>query len=317
MKRLIATILLPLSLVPVALAVPHVAEQREDFRARYLERDALAVPDVPVERSVPVPAYRDEIPVLVYHGIGGEPSPWTVTHQAFAAQMAALDAAGFHTVDPVTYARFARGERVALPTRPVLITFDDGRLDSFRGADAVLERHGMRATMFAIAGATEEHSSVYLSADELRGMADSGRWDVQFHAGAGHTQITDGHGRERPFYAARERGETVAAYAERVRSDLDEGWERLHELVPEARHDVFAVPYSDYGQAAGGDPRLARIMRRALTERFTAAFVQRSELDPTRRGEAGIRSRFEPSPDTTAADLLRVLRRGTADDKEA
>ena len=70
--------------------------------------------------------------------------------------LAALDAAGFHTLDAETYARFARGEDVALPSRPVLVTFDDGRLDSFRGADAVLERYGMRATMFAIADAMRD-----------------------------------------------------------------------------------------------------------------------------------------------------------------
>lgn len=316
MRRLLAVLLLPLSLVPVALAIPHVAEQRDEFRARYLERDPLAVPATGPLPAAGVPEYRDRIPVLVYHGISDEESPWTHTQATFARHMAALDAAGFHTVSAATYARFARGERVALPSRPILVTFDDGRLDSFRGADAVLAEHGMRATMFAISDVVRDHSSIYLDAEELQGMADSGRWDVQFHAGEGHTQVTDASGRERPFYAATLPGEDLREYTARVTGDLVDGRAELGELVPQAGRELFAVPYSDYGQAPGGDPARAQVMRRVLTSRFAVTFVQRSSLEPTRRGQTGVRSRFEPRPDTTAEDLLRVLRNGLKD-KEA
>ena len=75
-----------------------------------------------------------------------------------------------------------------LPKRPILITFDDGRLDSYRGADKILAEHGFRATMFAIAGYVEEDSPFYLNWDELRRMAKSRRWDVQEHAGIGHIE---------------------------------------------------------------------------------------------------------------------------------
>ena len=42
-----------------------------------------------------------------------------------------------------------------LPAKPVLLTFDDGRLDSYRGADAPLQRMGMHAAMFVITGRIE------------------------------------------------------------------------------------------------------------------------------------------------------------------
>jgi hypothetical protein len=231
--------------------------------------------------------------------------------------MAALDAAGFHTLDAHTYARFARGEDVDLPPRPILITFDDGRLDSFRGADAVLEQHDFRATMFAIAGATVDASRTYLSADELSDMEASGRWDIQFHAGDGHQQIETASGRTRPFYGGLEPGESLAEFDDRVQDDLDDGREQLADMVPGAElGDLFSVPYSDYGQAPGGELPIAVTSLRSMTSRFTAVFIQRSELHPTRRGQHGLLTRYEPKPDTTPKDLLRVLRRGTAD-KEA
>ena len=50
--------------------------------------------------------------------------------------MAMLAADGFHAISIAQYARFAGGDVAALPDRPILITFDDGRLDSYQGADA-------------------------------------------------------------------------------------------------------------------------------------------------------------------------------------
>ena len=43
--------------------------------------------------------------------------------------------AGFESISLAQYTRFRRGDSRGLPARPVLITFDDGRLDSYRGAD--------------------------------------------------------------------------------------------------------------------------------------------------------------------------------------
>ena len=87
------------------------------------------------------------------------------------------------------YVRFLQGDTRNLPQRPILITFDDGRLDSYRGADKILAEHGFKATMFVIAGFVEERNSFYLNWDELRRMATSGRWDLQEHAGVGHVNV--------------------------------------------------------------------------------------------------------------------------------
>lgn len=313
MRKFLALLLLPLSIVPVALAVPYVADQHESFSARYLEREALAAPAVASVKYRPVAAYRDRVPVLVYHGINDDGSRYSQTRQDFADQMAALHADGFHTVSAADVARFARGERVPLPSRPVLITFDDGRVDSFRGADAVLERYGFRATMFAIAGVTTEASRTYLGPDELASMEDSGRWDIQVHAGEGHTRI-DGN---RPYYGALESGESLDEFTTRVGDDLDGARSRLARAVgDDGLGDLFAVPYSDYGQSPGGDAVVAMLSLQAMTQRFTGVFVQSSTVEPVTRGQSGLLSRFEPTRDINANDLLRTLRRGTAD-KEA
>lgn len=204
----------------------------------------------------PVPDYAGAVPVLVYHGIHDitDPAadPYAVSRGNFVRQMAMLATDGFHTISLADYARFAGGDASGLPDRPILITFDDGRADSFRGADAVLARYGMRATMFVITARADGPAPGYLGWDDLRAMAASGRWDLQLHAGAGHVRIATGPGTSGPFYAnlrwtngVRER---FSAFQDRVTGDILGARNRMAAQIPGDPLLAFAVPYGDYGQ---------------------------------------------------------------------
>ena len=159
----------------------------------------------PAAADAPVHNYRGVVPVLVYHGIDPVPrpsEPYSITPAEFARHMAMLAGDGFHAISIAQYARFAGGDVEELPDRPILITFDDGRLDSYQGADAILGRYGMRATMFVITAAANAAKPGYLSWPQLRAMAAGGRWDLQEHAHAGHVRIPTGPGgRTGPYYA--------------------------------------------------------------------------------------------------------------------
>ena len=199
--------------------------------------------------------YRGVVPILVYHGIdiAARPSdPYSITQAEFARQMAMLSANGFQAISIAQYARFAGGEVEELPDRPILITFDDGRLDSYQGADAILARYGMRATMFAITAYAGAAKPGYLSWPQLRAMAAGPQWDVQEHAHAGHVRIPTGPGRTGPYYAnliyrngTRER---FSAFKRRVASDILTGGRLMASQIPGFEPLAFAVPYSDYGQ---------------------------------------------------------------------
>jgi peptidoglycan/xylan/chitin deacetylase (PgdA/CDA1 family) len=210
----------------------------------------------PATADAPVHNYRGVVPVLVYHGIDAAlrpADPYTITQAEFARQMAMLARDGFHAISIAQYAGFAGGDVAGLPERPILITFDDGRLDSYQGADAILARYGMRATMFAITANADTAKAGYLSWPQLRVMAAGGRWDLQVHAHAGHRRISTGPGgRTGPYYAnliyrngARER---FSAFKRRVTSDILAGRRLMAAQIPGFEPLAFAVPYSDYGQ---------------------------------------------------------------------
>ncbi len=86
-------------------------------------------------------------PVLLYHRvapIGGPDDPLCVTPEQFEAHMRYLAERGFTTCG----LHGASGAR-----RPVVVTFDDGYLDTYSIAFPILERHGLTATVFLVTAA--------------------------------------------------------------------------------------------------------------------------------------------------------------------
>jgi hypothetical protein len=235
-----------------------------------------------VVADAPIHNYRGVVPVLVYHGIDVSPrasGPYSVTQAEFARHMAILVREGFHAISIAQYARFAAGDVAGLPDRPILITFDDSRLDSYEGADAILARYGLRATMFVITANADAAKPGYLSWPQLRAVAAGGRWDLQEHAHAGHVMIPTGPGRRTgPYYAnliyRNGRRETFSAFKRRVSSDILAGRRLMADQIPGFEPLAFAVPYSDYGQARTNYAPIPAWESGWLRRTFKVFFVQ-------------------------------------------
>ncbi len=317
--RLGSFLLLPLSVVPLLGVLPIVVRTHRTY-VRYYGSPPLPAPGEVLTAAqrrafAPLPAYVAAVPVVVYHGINGQNDGYSVSRRTFAAQMEMLKLAGFHTIGIAQYNAFQHGNVTGLPRRPILITFDDGRFDSFRGADSILAREGFRATMFVITGEIGARNPFYLNWTELHRMQDSGRWDIQPHADRGHVQITvDARGDQRPFYAMRRwlrstGEETFAGYQRRVGNDL-------FTLAGQFRAQgipvySIAVPYGDYGQQdPGNDPRIVPFTLGLMTSQFGTVFVQDNANDPpfTAPTDGGPQKRWEAHTSSTAAQLYQWLR---------
>ena len=90
------------------------------------------------------PAFR----VLCYHRVDPHRCDrFSVTTEQLDAQLAQLRRSGFSFI----HARDLLSD-VPLPERPLLITFDDGYLDTLEHAQPVLRKHGAKATVFIVTG---------------------------------------------------------------------------------------------------------------------------------------------------------------------
>jgi hypothetical protein len=234
------------------------------------------------------------IPVLAYHGIttdaevvrdDADARYFDVRLDEFDRQMAHLREARYQTITPDDYAAWVEGDDVTLPDKPILVTFDDGQT-SAKLATPVLERYDFVAAMYVVSGFADGNyggphgePGWYLTWDELKDMAASGHWVMQFHAGPqGHAYVNNPADPScHRFYPCRF-GQDDAAYEARVKADVAQGLGAIRSTfdLPDGwQGSTMAVPFDDdaaSGTASVTDPWLARY----FASQFPVVFVQDS-----------------------------------------
>ena len=142
---------------------------------RQVER--LALPANPPARSV-------RVPILTYHRVHNFLTEYTksipdetVEPDVFAAEMAALAQGGYHTVSQAQLFH-ALFDGAPLPSKPVMITVDDGYVDDVANILPVLRRHHMVATFYIITG--RYHEPGFANETQVRRL-DAAGMDVGAH----------------------------------------------------------------------------------------------------------------------------------------
>jgi peptidoglycan/xylan/chitin deacetylase (PgdA/CDA1 family) len=217
--------------------------------------------------SEPVEPRRSTMPVLVYRDVDAAD---------FATQMVRLRREGYDTITLPAFIRFLRGQPVALPPRPLLLTFDDGRADVSTDADPVLAELGFTAVLFVDVGRGDARDRSYLRWEQLARLQRSRRWDVQLESGSGKYLMRYGPERHDtgPFYAYRGTEEVLGGWRERVFGDISWGQRQLAFRVPGYRPLAFSPPYGNYGQLATNDRAIPRLLLERLHQTFTLVFTQ-------------------------------------------
>ena len=135
-------------------------------------------PVVPVIADAATILSRPEVPVLCYHQVRDYKSADSKTSRdyivpvgAFKDQMKILADSGYHTILPgQLYEYLITGK--GLPAKPVLISFDDTRLDQFTAALPELNKYDFKAAFFIMTVSLGKPG--YMSKEQVKQLADEG-----------------------------------------------------------------------------------------------------------------------------------------------
>lgn len=199
---------------------------------------------------------RKQVPVLCYHQVRNWKASdskgakdYIVPVDAFKAQLNMLADSGYHTILPdQLYAYLTTG--AALPSKPILLTFDDTDLDQFTIAAPEMKKHGFKGVFFIMTVSIGRPN--YMNKEQIKSLSDQG------HVIGSHTW--DHH--------------NVKKYSgEDWKIQIEKPTEKLKEITgKEIRY--FAYPFGLWNREA-----IPELKKRG----FVAAFVlaeKRDERDP-------------------------------------
>jgi peptidoglycan/xylan/chitin deacetylase (PgdA/CDA1 family) len=130
------------------------------------------------------------VPVLMYHYIRINPVAsdrlgynLSVTPADFAAQMQWLVTNGYHTIFP-SELNAAMTQGTPLPTKPIVLTFDDGYRDFFDQAWPVLKQYGLKASSAVITNFVDKGDrgdTMYMNWNMVKELDRSGTVEIASH----------------------------------------------------------------------------------------------------------------------------------------
>lgn len=238
-------------------------------------------------KNTPIPeksgGTENLVPILVYHGVipGASTNEEEFSLEDFQEQMFELKKNGYQTISMQDFYRFVR-DGTPVPDKSFVLTFDDGRKDSYYPVDPILKALGFTATMFVITDTffLEKPSPYYLSVDELKTMVATGRWDLQSHGRDDHGLIPvdqDGHkGRymsNKKWLENEQRLESDEEYRNRIVSDLKNSKQDLHDIFG-VDAIGYALPAGDYGHRESNYPDAENVIQEVLDETYPMTFFQ-------------------------------------------
>jgi peptidoglycan/xylan/chitin deacetylase (PgdA/CDA1 family) len=131
-------------------------------------------------------APKPSVPVLCYHHISNRmKNQYSVTPKVFERQIKYLYDNGFKTISPSLLVDYIKGIRVNMPSKPVLITFDDGLKSQYKYAYPILKKYSFTGIFFIYPSAIMSKKRVFRRLHMTRAMIkdlDRNRMYIQSHS---------------------------------------------------------------------------------------------------------------------------------------
>ncbi len=161
---------------------PHNTEENDKIQSTENE---LVEPEIRKNSAAEILA-KKQVPVLCYHHIeNGRNDEYTVSPATFEAQIKALADSGYVSINPDEYYNYLVYNK-ELPVKPVMISFDDSRLEHFTIGKPILEKYGFKGVFFIMTITYNKKN--YMSTKQIAELAKTGH-TIGFHSWD-HTRAT-------------------------------------------------------------------------------------------------------------------------------
>jgi peptidoglycan/xylan/chitin deacetylase (PgdA/CDA1 family) len=230
------------------------------------------------------------LPVLLYHRVspsaGTHHRELTVSPRRFEHHVRWLVRRGFQGITASDWIAWRTGTR-SLPSKPVLLTFDDGYIDLTEHAFPILKRYGFGANVFVVSGEIGGHARWHADRESARQQLLSAE---QLRHLSGQRIEVGAHGRTHANLAVAGEGE--------LRSEIELGGAELANAVGHPI-EAFAYPYGAFNE------RAVELVRQL----FGCAFAIKSGMN-TLRTDPHLLSRTMVQPSDSRLELELRLRLG-------
>ena len=161
------------------------------------------------------------VPIIMYHVLSENPkNKWEITPQEFEDDLQYLIKNGYTTVFLQDLIDFVENG-VALPERPIVLTFDDGRDSTMTKMLPLLQKYDAKASLAIIGAETDRYTQISIENKNIKKRPHLTWDDVNELLKSGHIEIFnhsyDLHG---STGAGQKKGESDDAYRARFLRDI-------------------------------------------------------------------------------------------------
>jgi len=249
---------------------------------------------------------------ISYQGISKKDGKEYVSEKQLGAHLEALKIAGYHTITPADAAAFLGGMK-PLPEKAILVIFEGGRKDSLLSATPSLRKTGFSAVMCVPTKLTDTWENFYLSAKELKGVAEDPAWSLCSMGHKAVDLIPAGPSGGKDHYltgllSTPKGAEGEKEYAERVAGDYAKASGIIEKAMGKPA-EMYLYPYADTGERPGSRPLAAEVNLEAVKKYHKMAFVRGDDAFNAWKSDPYRLNRLRVSAGWDAERLLKELER--------
>lgn len=170
--------------------------------------------------------------ILLYHHVATDTPPSTsISPEDFKGHLDFLRDNDFNVI-PLNRLIESLQNKIALPDKSVVITFDDGYSSIYDTAFPMLQSYDFPFTLFLSTGPIDRGQQNYMSWDQIREMSEAG-------------VIIANHMVEHPYMLDREGNESDSEWISRLETELLLAEQRILEETGQS-HQYLAYPYGEF-----------------------------------------------------------------------